>query len=392
MSAVGGEGSRKRFRSSEKCLHGPETGNGRRPTICRTRLHNRLRWITFRSHAERHIKRTTIKDIARALGVAPSTVSRALADHPDLSADTKQRVRDVAAALRYVPDLRARRFRERHSHLVALIVPEVNMFFVPSLMSGIQDVLEAAGYALLVFQSNDAFDRESALVALCVHLGVDGVLLARSAETTHLDHLDALAAADIPVVLLDKILDTDRVSTVSIDDLATARDATGYLLDRGHRRVAGVFSDTRQRIGALRRAGFLAAFAERGLPADDALVVEVASLDAFADALAPALDAAPTALFAMSDELLVRAHHAVLARGLRIPDDVSLVAISDGQAPHFLHPPVTHWLHAGQHVGAEAAHVLLRAVGQEDAAVVEVRLQTRLVELGSVRPAGAGPA
>lgn len=338
------------------------------------------------------MKRTTVKDIGRLLDVSPSTVSRALADHPDISAGTKTRVRDVAEALGYIPNLRARYLRARHSRLVALVVPEMNMFFVPSLMTGINRVLQQNDYSLVVFQSDDAVVQERKLVRLCLNLSIDGVLLARSSETTELSHLEALRAADIPAVLLDKIIETDRHSTVSIDDARASREATDYLLDRGHTSVVGVFGDIRQRICALRKDGFRAAFAARGLPAAAAPVVEVRLLDAFDDAFAAALDAHPaaTAVFVMSDELLVRAHHVLLRRGARIPDDLSLVAISDGYAPYFLFPNVTHIRHSGAEVGLKAAHVLVGMMQPHDTgAEIDVRVQTRIVELESVRTLAA---
>lgn len=334
------------------------------------------------------MKRTTVQDIGRLLGVAPSTVSRALADHPDISAATKARVRDVAEATGYIPNLRARYLRARHSRLVALVVPEMNMFFVPSLMSGVNQVLQRSDYSLVVFQSDDDVVQERKLVRLCLTLSIDGVLLARSSETTELSHLEALRAAGIPAVLLDKIIETDRHSTVAIDDARASREATEHLLARGHRTVVGVFGDTRQRIVAQREVGFREAVAARGLGPEHAPVVEVRALSTFDDAFGAALDAAPhaTAVFAMSDELLVRAHHLLMRRGVRVPEDVSLVAISDGYAPYFLFPTVTHMRHSGAEVGVKAAHVLIGMMQPHDAGTeIDVRVQTRLVELDSVR-------
>lgn len=334
------------------------------------------------------MKRTTVKDIGRLLDVSPSTVSRALADHPDISAATKARVRDVAEAMGYIPNLRARYLRARHSRFVALVVPEMNMFFVPALMTGINRVLQQNDYSLVVFQSDDVLVQERKLVRLCLTLSMDGVLLARSSETTDLSHLDALRAADIPVVLLDKILETDQHSTISIDDARASREATDVLLERGHTTVIGVFGDARQHITSLREDGFRAAFAARDLPREQAVVVEVRYLDTFDDTLGAALDAHPeaTAVFVMSDELLVRAHHLLLRRGARIPEDLSVVAISDGVAPYFLYPNVTHVRHSGAEVGIKAAHVLLGMMQPHDAgSEVDVRVQTRVVKLDSVR-------
>ena len=332
------------------------------------------------------MKRTTISDLAGLLDVAPSTVSRALADHPDISPETKERVRDVAQAMNYIPNFRARYLRARHSRLVALVVTEMNMFFVPSLVSGINRALQQSDYSLLVFQSDDALVQERKLAQLCLNLSIDGVLLARSSETTDLAHLDALRKAEVPTVLLDKIIETDHYSTVAIDDVQTSRKAVGYLLDRGHRKIVGVFADGRQQISALRQRGFRQAYEERNVVWDDALIAEVPYLPDFDTVVGQALDAhEPTALFAMSDELLVRAHHLAARRGRGIPDDLSLISISDGHAPYFLYPNVTHLRHSGTEVGEKAAHILIGLMQHAGDSVIDVRIKTELVELGSVR-------
>lgn len=337
------------------------------------------------------MKRTTLKDLARLLSVAPSTVSRALSDHPDISPETKRRVREAAQATGYIPDFRARYLRAQHSRLVALVIPEVNTFFAPSLMTGVDRVLREHDYSLLLFESDDAVVQERKLARLCLNLSVDGVLVSRASETTELSHLDALADADVPVVLVDRILETDRHSTVAIDGADAACRATAHLLDRGHRDVVGVFGDDRLRMSQVRADGFRRAFRERGLAPPEHAVVHVRHLDRFDALVGAALEADPnvTALFAMSDELLVRSYRLVLARGSRIPDDVSLVAISDGQAPSFLYPPITHLHHSGAEVGEKAARILVGTMQKHyEGAALAVTVRTELVDGASVLDRG----
>jgi len=128
-------------------------------------------------------KRTTLKDIASTVGLSMATVSRALADHPDISADTKVRVRDAAQELSYIPNYRARYMRAKHSRLIALIIPEINSFFVPAMISGISHVVQQNDYSLIVFQSDNSIVQERRLVEYCTHLSTDGVLLVLSSET-----------------------------------------------------------------------------------------------------------------------------------------------------------------------------------------------------------------
>jgi LacI family transcriptional regulator len=330
--------------------------------------------------------RITLKDIARQVGLSMPTVSRALADHPDISAKTKDRVREVAQALHYIPNYRARYLRTKHSRLIALIVPEMNMFFIPSMITGINRVVQQNDYSLIVFQSENSIVQERRLTEYCTHLSADGVLLVLSSETTDLSHLDMLRDCGIPVVLLDKTIETSRLSTVTIDDHDAGREAAAYLLDRGHTKCIGVFGDQRQRIAALRLKGFRRAHAERGVPVAESQLLRVSLLAEFEQQLDRALAEHPdvTAIFAMTDELLVHTHHQLMRRGINIPRDISLLAISDGQAPSFLHPNVTHFRHAGEEVGERTAHFLIGLIEHNSDAVMDVRIRTSLVELGSV--------
>lgn len=331
-------------------------------------------------------KRATLKDIAASLGVSMATVSRALADHPDISSETKDRVREMAQTLSYIPNYRARYLRAKHSRLVALIVPEMNMFFVPSMITGINRVVQQNDYSLIVFQSDNSIVQERRLVEYCTHLSADGVLLVLSSETSNLQHLDVLHEVDIPVVLLDKTIDTVKYTTITIDDEEAGREAASYLIDRGHTRVIGIFGDQRQRISTQRLKGFRRAHNEHVVPLAESQILRVTIIDELEEQLDRAFAAHPdlTAIFTMTDELLVHTHHLLSRRGVRIPEDVSLLAISDGQAPSFLHPNVTHLRHSGIEVGERTAHILIGMIEHNSDAMMDVRIRTTLVEHGSV--------
>jgi LacI family transcriptional regulator len=330
--------------------------------------------------------RVTLKHIANRLGLSMPTVSRALADHPDISNATKDRVREAAQALNYIPNYRARYLRAKHSRLIALIVPEMNMFFVPSMIAGINRVVQQNDYSLIVFQSDNSIVQERRLAEYCTHLSADGVLLVLSSETTDLSHLDVLRDCAIPVVLLDRTIETTKHSTITIDDLEAGREAATYLINRGHTRSIGVFGDQRQRISSLRLKGFRRAHTEHGIPLAETQVLRVTVLAELDEQLDRAFEAHPdvTAIFTMTDELLVRTHHQLMRRGTKIPDEVSLLAISDGQAPAFLYPNVTHLRHAGIEVGERTAHFLIGLIEHNSDAMMDVRIRTTLVELGSV--------
>jgi LacI family transcriptional regulator len=330
--------------------------------------------------------RVTLKDIAKSVGLSMATVSRALADHPDISGETKDRVREAAQAMSYIPNYRARYLRAKHSRLIALIVPEMNMFFVPSMITGINRVVQQNDYSLIVFQSDNSIVQERRLAEYCTHLSADGVLLVLSSETADLQHLEVLHEFGIPVVLLDRTIDTTKYTTITIDDEDAGREAATYLMDRGHECILGIFGDQRQRISALRPKGFRRAHAERRVPLAETQVLSVTLVDELEGLLDRAFAAHPhlTAIFTMTDDLLVHTHHLLAQRGVRIPEDVSLMSISDGQAPSFLHPNVTHIRHSGIEVGERTAHILIGMIEHNSDAMMDVRIRTTLVELGSV--------
>lgn len=332
------------------------------------------------------MKRTTLKTLAHALELSASTVSRALDDHPDISEDTKVRVREAARAMRYVPNARARYLRSNTSHLIALILPEIHAFFVPPLITAITRVLEARQYSLLIFPSEDSLAHEQRLLHMCTQLGVDGVLLACSRETTSLDHLKVVRENGIPVVLLDKALPTRMHSTITLEEEEAARMGVQCLYDRGHRVILGVFPDANLRISRQRAQGFKQGHLELGLTihADRTLFVD--SFHQFPDRLAAWMARHPeaTALFTMSDELLIHTHHALRKNGRQIPEEMSLVAISDGMVPYFLHPNVAHLRHSGKEAGEKAAELLLAHLDARIQSPLEVRTHVDFVPLPSL--------
>ena len=210
--------------------------------------------------------------------------------------------------------------------------------------------------------------------------------MALSAETSDLSHLEILHDCEIPVVLLDNTIETTKYSTVTIDDFEVGRDAAAYLLDRGHRRIIGVFGDMRQRISALRLRGFRQAHTERGVAVEETQIVRKSTVDRVEAALDIALDTHPdaSAVFTMTDELLMRSHCVLMRRQRRIPDDVSLMSISDGLAPAFIYPNVTHFRHSGMEVGERTAHILIGLIAHRSEAMMDVRIRTMLVEHSSV--------
>ncbi|MFZ4634644.1 MAG: LacI family DNA-binding transcriptional regulator [Saprospiraceae bacterium] len=301
------------------------------------------------------MKRATIKDIARAAGVSTSTVSRALHDHPDIGLAVKQKVRDVALALHYHPNTQAVNFRKRKSNLIGLIIPEISMFFFPSVIRGVSSVLDEKGYQLMVLPSNESIEKEADNIKRCCENGVEGLIISLSHDTVDTKHVTQAYEMDIPVVLFDKTLDNNHFDKVVIDDMNAAALCVQQLLEAGSRRIVGLFGNPLLHITRNREAGFWAALANYD-PAVQGFSLYASSVDAAAHALDALLeDTSFDGIFAMSDETLAGAIVALRRRRLRIPEDCSVVCISDGAVPNIVDPPISYLHHSGYAVGRRAA-------------------------------------
>ncbi|MEL6864259.1 MAG: LacI family DNA-binding transcriptional regulator [Bacteroidota bacterium] len=332
------------------------------------------------------MKRTTIKDIAKLTSLSISTVSRALKNHPDISQKTKDRVQEVAIALDYSPNLNAQHLRTKSSKLIGLILPEVNQFFFPAMLDGVNKWVVENGYSLLLMQSDRSYLKEKQMVDLCFQFAVDGLLISLSAETENIEHLMKLKYANIPVVLLDEVLENEHFPCLTIDDRATAFSATEYLIENGHKDILGIFDLAELNMTRFRIEGFVEALKYHGLPADRERIITIPSNGDFEPQIEALLKHYPkaTGIFAMSDVTMMNTYRVLTNGGWRIPEDKALIAISDGQAPYYCYPNITHLCHSGYEVGVRATELLFEQIQRIQPYKHFTRITTKLVKLGSV--------
>jgi LacI family transcriptional regulator len=333
------------------------------------------------------MKRHTIKDIAVLAGVSPSTVSRALKDHPDISLAIREEVKRIADELHYHPNSLAANLRKRRSGVVGLIIPEITMFFFPSVIKAIAEKLNEEGFRLLVLQSNDSFEEEKKNVQVCCDQSVDGLLISLSSATTNVDHLTEARDLGIPVVVFDKSQETPLFDEIIIDDAAVVREAIIHLHNHGCKKIAGLFGNPGLVITQRRLHGFREVCAELNLPFGENTVRFAPNLEQGRIATAELLhDWKPDAIFAMSDELIAGMTSTVLAHHLDIPNDISLIGISDGHLPHILYPAITHMHHDGMEVGRLSAERIVTRIRENDLPPIQrITIQPNLVEGQSVR-------
>jgi LacI family transcriptional regulator len=333
------------------------------------------------------MKRSTIKDVASRLGVNPSTVSRALKDHPDIGLALREEIKRVAAEMRYVPNQMAVQLRQRQRHLVGLVIPEMTMFFYPSVIRGIEEVLEPRGYQLVMLPSNESPVREAQNLKFCGENQLAGVLISFTRHTLPADGLSLLSDLDMPVVVFDKSLPELPFDSVILEDEDAARRATQFLIDSGCKRIGGLFGSPNLLITQKRLQGFRKALEKSDLPFVESLV-RFAGNASEADLCVREmmdLDDAPDAVFMMSDEIVMGAYPAILRSGVNIPRDCSVICISDGFIPGCYYPGISYLHHDGAGIGREAALRLVSLIESDLSAVLPLHrmVNAELVELES---------
>jgi LacI family transcriptional regulator len=334
------------------------------------------------------LKRATIKDIALKAGVNISTVSRALKNHPDVGADLRNKIKRLAEEMNYHPNMMAVQLRKQKSNIIGLIIPEANMFFFPSVIKGISDVIQALGYRLLVLQSGENLEREAENVRICYENSVDGLLMMLTNKTKTLHHLEELREANVPVVLLDKVLDDSGFDEVIIDDIKAAETCTEYLINTGCKNILGLFGNPNLMITAKRMKGFfnaIQAHTAQDVKGDAKFVEDTFSAwrcveDYFQTAQ-------PDGIFAMSDEIIAGVIPALRKMKIPIPEKCAVLGISDGYLPQILDPQVTYLHHDGYKLGEMAAkHLIKRINGKLDAAIHEyIIMPTELIVKNSTK-------
>lgn len=331
------------------------------------------------------MNKITIVDIAKMLSISVSTVSRALSDHPDISEDTKIRVREVAQKFNYLPNLHARFFRKKNTKMIALILPEFNRFFIPDLIKGIQQYADERGYKVIIFQSGNQFKAEAEIIKYCLSWVVEGVLISLSDNTSNLNHLQILKDSQIPVVLVDKVLAGNDFPTVTIDGFEAAYTATSALIQKSRKKILGVFGHENLTITQDRFEGFLKAVQDGGIPIDPQPFLIVNNIHQINEQLrAKTEEYLPDGVFFMTDEIMVHGLNHFLKMGLRVPHELSVIGISDGTSPYFLFPPISHIFHSGYQIGKSACQLLIHHIQNQDHEIRHLVEGTNLIDLGSI--------
>jgi LacI family transcriptional regulator len=334
--------------------------------------------------------RITLREVAEAAGVHAGTASRAL--NPEtrglVNEATAARVLRAADELGYRPNPIARGLKTNRSYTVGVLIPDLMNPLFPPIVRGIQDRLEHAGYTPLIANTDNDPERERVDFERLRARQVDGFIAATARRDD--DLLIDVAVIGTPVVLVNRRLERGGLPAVVGDDGGGVRLAVEHLADLGHRRIAYLAGPQHVSTGYLRYEGFVEAMRDRGLPLD-------ADLTLFGDAFTEAeglrlcrklLDGGtpPTAIVAGNDLVALGCYDVFEERGIRCPDQISVVGFNDMPFADHFDPPLTTLRIPHYEIGARAAELLLELRGDGHAAASQIQLPAELVVRASTAP------
>jgi LacI family transcriptional regulator, galactose operon repressor len=307
-----------------------------------------------------------MRDVARAAGVHPGTVSRVLnpVTRPLVNPRTADRVDRAARELGYSLNPIARSLKTRRSFSVGVVIPDLTNPLFPPMIRGMEEVLDRAGYTTLVASTDGDADRERQRVQTLIGRHVDGFVIATASRRDRL--VTDMLAGGMAVVLVNRTTEGGGVLAVVPDDRKGSALAVEHLAELGHRRIAHLAGPRGLSTGHLRWRGFVEAMDDRGLEADPRLI---AVADAFTEAAGAraarellAVDPRPTAIVAANDLLALGVYSALAETGLGCPRDVSVIGFNDMPFTDRFSPPLStiHIPHA--RIGARAAELLLERI------------------------------
>lgn len=337
-------------------------------------------------------RKLTLKQIARELDVSISTVSKALRDSHEISEDTRQKIKAFAKLYNYKPNNIALSLKNRKSKTIGVIIPEIVHHFFTTVISGIEQVANEQGYHVIICMSNNSFDKEVINMELLANGSIDGFIISVAKETQQKEdyhHLTEVINQGMPLVMFDRVIEQINCDKVIIDDVIGAKKAVQRLIDLGCKKIAIISTVDYVSVGKLRTQGYIQTLNENDIEIDENLILKVEDFEKSEEEIKVFLaDKDIDGLFAVNEHFAIYAIRAFTERGLKIPEDVSVIGFTNGELSKLSNPGLTTVSQHGAEMGAQAASLLIKKLENtqdQDDAFQTIIIETGLVERNSTK-------
>ena len=309
--------------------------------------------------------RTSLKDLARELGVSIATVSRALRSSPEIGKEMQERVKELAKKLNYRPNPFAQSLRKEAPKVIGVVVPNLVTHYYAAVLDGIEDEARRAGYSVISANSHESCDDEARAIDNFLGLHVEGIIACLAQTTTDYQHYEEISDMGVPLVFFGRTCLTDRFSSVTANGDEAAQMATQHLIDTGSRRIAFIGGPNHLDMVRRRKHGYLEALRENRIPIDrDIVACDKIDYQVALDATLRLLDlpSPPDAILAFNDIITFAAFTAIKERGLRIPEDVALIGFTDDAHAAYVTPRMSAIEDQSHLMGVTACQLLLKNI------------------------------
>lgn len=334
----------------------------------------------------------TLKKIAHELGVSVSTVSKALRDSTEISEDTRSKIKAFAKLYNYKPNNIALSLKNRKTRTIGVIIPEIVHHFFTTVIKGIEQVANKKGYNVIICLSNNSFDKEVMNMELLANGSTDGFILSVAKETQQRNdyhHLEEVINQGMPLVLFDRIVNEVECDKVINDDTEGAKKAVDHLFEIGCRKIALLTTVDYVSVGKLRTLGYKKAHSKKNYPIDEDLILKIEDVENSEAEITNFLATREIdGLFAVNEEFCTSAIKALSAKNIEVPEDVSVIAFSNGELSKRFIPSLSTISQHGAEMGARAAELLIKRLensGEREENFKTEIITTSLIERNSTK-------
>ncbi len=335
--------------------------------------------------------KATLKQIAKELNVSVSTVSKALNDSPEISDQTKIKIKEYAKLKNYKPNVIGLNLKNRKTKTIGVIIPNILNSFFAKVFSGIEKVADEKGYNVIMCISNESSEKEAHTLEMLSNGTTDGFIVSVSEEAQKNEdyqHFSAIINDGTPIVMFDRIAEGVECDKVIVDDFDSALNATQHLIDLGCKKIALFSSVDNLSVGKLRAEGYLKALADNNIAVDESIIIRTDAEEDLKSKVDAVFAQGIDGIFALEENDSVAALRFAVKKGFRVPEDISIIGFADGiLASRRLSPSLTTVSQHGIEIGEVAATLLIdRLESNEEHLPYETKvIKTKLKERESTR-------
>ncbi|MCP1383315.1 substrate-binding domain-containing protein [Runella sp. CRIBMP] len=325
----------------------------------------------------------TIKDIAKALNLSTSTVSRALRGSYEINPETKRLVMEYAERMNYRPNPIALSLKENRSRSIGVIIPEIANNFFSQAINGMESIAYNRGYHVVISQNHESYERELVSTQYLAQRRVDGLLVSLSGESNDLEHFKELQTKGLPIVFFDRVPQDYITHKVIADNFAGTYEATEHLIKQGFRRIAHLTSPSWLSITYERLEGYKKALQNHDIPIEDSYIKYCSHGGMIFEEVEQAVmelinhPNRPDAVFTAGDRLTTTCMSLIRREGLRIPEDIAIVGFTNLMTADLLNPALSAVRQPAYEMGQLATEFLIDLIEHPKATI---RFETKKLD------------